>query len=856
MSSISHSPQTSSTNPYPSHKSLIHSKSMDEYQKTWDSRIYVAAVSALASGFGSGSALSQITILDIFQKIKLTIAKYPNLHYTRSSNIVTVLLVYSSTSSEDMGFLAELLNAFVRDVDISIDFDMDLEEFSNWIINATNSGLPNDASLRKTAYDLNAECNSQAFCLSFSENDSASPETIELKFIQAKTLQIAKYFNDIHAFSGLFKEVHSYTTFLPWFKGLVESYRYYWVNYGSLNAGSVNFDQFLRLDSYSDQFDIMIEPLNKDAYSDKLSVSNWFKNVILPLINYNNNNFGPLLNWLFLEETVVLSQPASRKYDIWNKALKAIIEYPSIGFNDFKDVISYFLASCYYFALYHENSDRILTSEVIKKYDLIKDTLALLWTEKEAPSFDIQVSELPAYASFIEFLKTESNPLRPLFEPTGSSIVALSEIIDTCQSLYPINKLSIARYLELKNPSSAHDDKGKEVRKIIANVNPGNYNSLLSSAKLFYGKFVEDNDVEKTKVKEIVLERLLFANLFEVVSELYSTPEFRLPVNNYYTLISDKFWDSFNNSSSLNEKIGRFKDANNCVNLFDSISADPELEPENKDQIIRIKHLLKAIFNIKNFKLSLEKGKPFTPFQLVDKFRNVGQFAVGEKSTPLDLITIILEQNAKSYLAFEKLYKILNDLLLFFEDGTHESDTHYFNKLKSACIESSLVANDFQFAYAQSMGLFDHYVKSDSNLNDIWLTFYQVGKYVSPLWFDDDSYQEERIQILCKQREILSRTIQIIQPNSLTSDNSKVILSQWERVNSQIEEHYTSDSVSKELQFSEYSAHSFSEVTDNLGYMANELISDATATTNKTSEKLSNLFVSGLGWAIGANQQQ
>lgn len=37
--------------------------------------------------------------------------------------------------------------------------------------------------------------------------------------------------------------------------------------------------------------------------------------------------------------------------------------------------------------------------------------------------------------------------------------------------------------------------------------------------------------------------------------------------------------------------------------------------------------------------------------------------------------------------------------------------------------------------------------------------------------------------------------------------------------------------------------------------LANDIMNDASNTTTQASEKLSNLFVSGLGWALGANPQ-
>ncbi|KAK6453809.1 Sec39 domain-containing protein [Scheffersomyces xylosifermentans] len=833
-----------------------------------DGKIYIAVVSSLASSVGNGSGNRRNEVIDIFRKLRNIIERYPSLTYVRSENILNVLLVYTTPSSENIQYIAKLLKVFVEgdnddDKNSLESFDYDLEEFANWISKETHTSISNEVSVQKTAFDILNDTNGQAYQLQSTviddsestQNSDYRQETI-FRFVQAKTFQASKYVNDVHSLSPLFQVAESYPPFIKWYNGLIKSYSYYWDNYGSLNGEHVSLNDFIRLGSFSNQFEALINPLNRNAYSDKLATGNWMSHVILPLIVYYKKDFTPLLNWLFSSKETKFEGSPSKKYVLWNKVIHSIIQFPGIEFQDFSEIIKYFLASSYYYAIFHEDSEKITSIEVIKIYDTIKDTLSLTSTEQEPLNIEIKFSEIPHSSSVNEFVNSEVNPLRPVFEPTGSSIATLNEIIETCRKLYPINKLTISKYLYLnRQDNNDPEDKAKEIRKIVANVNASNYTKLLESVRLFYGKFVGNHEEEQLKVKEIILERLLFSNLFDVVEELYATKEFKLPVNIYFEFVLEKFWESFNSASNLNDKIGKLKDATSCIRLFDGVTTDPELSKENKEQIIRIKHLLKAVNNIKNFRISVERNKPFTPYQLVNTFGNVGKFPDDEHSTPLDLVTLILEQNPKSFLAFEKLYKILNDLLLFFNDSEQKSDTHYFNRLKSACIESSLASNNFQFAYTQTMELFDHYIQSDTNLNDIWLTFYQVGKYVSPSWFDENPTAEEeneKIQILCKQREILSRTLQTLRPTESTSDNSKVIIKQWERVNEQIEEHYTDAEVAKASTFDHGNAQY--DVTENIGALANDLLNDATTTTNNASEKLSNLFVSGLGWAIGANR--
>lgn len=204
---------------------------------------------------------------------------------------------------------------------------------------------------------------------------------------------------------------------------------------------------------------------------------------------------------------------------------------------------------------------------------------------------------------------------------------------------------------------------------------------------------------------------------------------------------------------------------------------------------------------------------------------------------------MILEHNPKSYLAFEKLFRILNDLMLYFdEDGELEqSDTNgCFDRLKSACIESALIDNNFSYAYKQSMELIDHFAKS-SSIDGFWLTFYQVGKYVSPNWIDEDS-ESNRLEIMIKQRELLSQTLQKIDCDG----HVKVILDQWNRLNEKIEHDYQSID---QLKFA-----GFETKSDAKGPELSQVELNMARLPDKAGEKISNLFVSGLGWAIGANK--
>lgn len=400
--------------------------------------------------------------------------------------------------------------------------------------------------------------------------------------------------------------------------------------------------------------------------------------------------------------------------------------------------------------------------------------------------------------------------------------------------------------------------KEKEVLRILSNITSSNWQQLFSSVKLFLGAFVLANDDIGEEVNRIIYERFLYANLFEVVDDFYSKQEVPIHQNVILNLILKKFWDSFNHATSLNDKSGKLLEATQSMDLLDKISSKGKVDGLQKEDIIRIKHLLKALSNMKNFRIFYDRKNTYSPSQITAKFGSiVDASGDGIVQSPLTLITLILEQNPKSYLAYEKLYKILSDLTIY--SSTSESidalSSAYFGKLLAACIESALVDNNFEFAYKKSIELFEYYSNDDHNmLISLWLTFYQVGKFVSPNWMDDADITNDRIETLIKQREILSMTLRLPIPSETTIDNSKLIIKQWNHINNQIELWYT-QLQSNHLGSSSKESYLMSDVSEKFGASASSIIDDVTTTTNQANEKLSNLFVSGLGWAIGANQK-
>lgn len=799
--------------------------------------------------------------------------------FANLGNILGLLLIYPSPSSISVANVSKLAQGIVKyctsaqDTDVSEGLHEDLEEFANWI---SDRSLTNDNDVLtlednlivQSATDLSRDTEIQSERYGYATDGTQLAKEILFLFVKAKTLFLSKYSADIRLMDPLFDIVQGYKPFEEWYSGNIVPFTYYWDNYGSLsNKASLDLYYFLLSRSSNEKIGLLTEPLSLPAYSEKLSINNWISRVILPVVVYHDCDFQPLLEWLYIIKSWDEQEP-SQKYKVWNNSIRSIISFKDhnnnvLEFSKYANIIRYFLGSCYYYSLYFESADNVSSIQMLKIYDLIKETLDIIGArldithQNEVLITKIDFDTLKEIPDFDAFVNDRSNPFAELIEVNDYSINFLSDIISVCEKLYPTNKCTIIDFLKLKySINSDIASSEREVAKIMTNLNSNNWKLILSSAQLFTNSFISNNKSDEN-IGKLIIDRFLFHNLFDVVEEFYEKGEIQVLVDTLYSLVLKKFWESFNKASNFNSKIGKLNEAAMCMVLFDKITLNDQLSPENKKEIVRIKHLFKATTNIKNFKIIIKKGIPFSPSQMINQFGTVYQFDSrddeDERRSPMALISTILEQNPKSYLAFEKLYKILNDLLIFFDESLSQP-TVYFNKLKSMCIESSLIDNNFEFAYRQSSELLEHYASDkNQNVNDFWLTFYQVGNYVSPDWFtESSSIYNDKIEILIKQREILSKTLKFTKPSDASIDNSRLILKQWEKINEQIEDWYLNLQLDSNINDSDV-AHE--AIPDHMTNLANDIINDASNTTGQTSEKLSNLFVSGLGWAIGANPQ-
>lgn len=712
-----------------------------------------------------------------------------DLKYSNIINISYVLLIFASPlqlSIDDLLILIKGMQDNISGdvVDNGEDLD-DVEEFANWV---------------KTKCEDDGD-SIDSIMTAISQFSDQYPMGDDLMFSILKTRLVinSKYLDDIELKNiGI---VNS-SEFHQWFKGFYQPFKYYWDNYGKLTL-SIKYHEILG----QDYFQHLITPVGSLG-SDNLALPNWLNKVIIPICKYTHD-FSLLEQWCFNEENLQL-----KNYEVWFTTIKSLVD-KEVPMEDFQGFIQKFIAFCYY------DKEVENSIEMIKKFDYIKDTLVLLIpivpkssTVKEG---EIQYDEQEDFQDFEQFMKETS--LKPLIGVTKDCLINLSEMIESCLKLYPINQLTIPKFLKLKYGKCQSEDFKREVSIILVGITSNNAATLITSLELFKDIFVEDD----TEINELMVERFLFNNLFDLVEDQVSDSSLR-------KLLTKKFWDSINYSTSLDDT--RLTYAEKCVDMMGS----KDQTEEDKQEITRFRSSLKMFNLIKNFKISLNK-QPITPSDILKKFSKIPHSDLQielESSSPMGLITTILEQNPKSYRAFEKLFKILNHFLIFLD--VEINSNYYFKRLISACIESSLIDFNFNFAYSKSIELFNNY----TDLNDLWLVFYQIGNYQTPDWFDNPT---NNLPILIKKSFVLSNYLTAINKSLTSVDNSRIIVELWNKINKEIEEITNNDTLQEE----ESDISTVNSIT-------NSISRNLSPMSEKPGEKLSNLFVSGLGWAIGANK--
>lgn len=805
------------------------------------------------------------TLVDILRRIFRFLAVKGDHAYINRTNVLRAVVTYLPIVRYPIEKLALILKDFQK-IETSKDeseFE-DLEELYNFVwenIENTDMMPVEDTAILNSADAIASESKAFSDKLNYSKKVSFFDDDEMIRFVKSYTLVLASGYEHVDDLQPILELVSQNPDFQLWDSGVLVPFKKYTAYCHFYDIVPTGFFSYIRAEAFEDQFLILCDPLVLGSVKDEALYRDWMLQIIVPFMIYKQN--GTVLLAKLINDFSGSHKDPLEKLILWKSYLTSFIEFKHELLKPSNDVyilnVSISLCLCYYISLKYEVSDNFLSVQAYRLYEEIEVFANILLDKLDLAStndlLDLAYNKerFLNYPTFEAFFMSSENGLSPLFKPVKDRVLFLLHIVKTCKTLFLINKLTLGKYLEWKFTSQSYDTKEKEFAKILLLLDTKNWDVILDAALIYANCFILDKEDKKSQIDELTITHFLRCKLFDEVSHIYFEKGMSVSSEKFFGLVYAYLWTSIKGASNLNDNIGKLLEAKKCIKLLQECIKTSAVSEENKRELAKVQHLLDAFSKLKHFRIVLVKGEPATPNSLILKYCQISngeRFDLMSENSPIGLIGLILEQNTKSYLAFEKLFKVLNDLLLFceFQFSNHN---FYFNKLKTLCIESALVDDNFKFAYEASTELLDHLITNSSmDINDTWLTFYQVGKYVSPSWFSDECQDKsQRVQVLIKQRDLISKTIKYIQPHPNAIDNSRLMLGQFMKLNAEIESWYLN-----ECENPSYNNRSSKDIiSENTTNLANEIIADATSTTAQASEKLSNLFVSGLGWAIGAN---
>lgn len=784
------------------------------------------------------------------------LSKLGQLRFNQPANILRSFIFGVSSITVNLEVLVQFAQQItLRELESELldtaELSDDVENLLLWTAHEYSIELPGEEDSIETARAIEADYAQRSKLIGYTSCETYA------SFIMAKIIQLSRYTTDLEQYDFLFKTVQGVEGLAAWYHGVVVPYTNFRHHFGTVLGAEVPAFEYLSRETYNEKLDFFLQPYN--AAVDKAHVAfspqKLLTSVLLPLALYYGGDLSPLLDWTYTDKKHPSWLSRLLTFQNTTESVLNFTDYKgqSIPIESLTGFVSNYIALAYYFAFYGESS--VSSVDVSRAYDMIDNSLTSLIELLDVTSSGgsllpetVDVDNLPEYSSFSEFVSSERNPLKPLFRLDLKACIAfLKNVIATCCQVFPVNGLTVSKYLKLSQDGLADlESVKKEVLRVLAHLESSNHEKLLHSVKLISSSFVKGDKQLEGELDHVIFERLLGVGLFPVATEFYNNNA-SLSVNQAFDVVLKKFRHEFDEANSLDERIGHLKQAHECITLLSTLSSSQELDETYKGQVVKLKHLLKALNSLKNFKLSLDGKSSARPLALLSKITRTDE---NEHFTPFSIVSLVLEQNPKSYHAYEKLYRIVNDLAIYL--GIALSHVP-FARIQSACIESALIDNNFDFAYKHSKILFDHYASDNTlNLSEYWLTFYQTAKFVSPEWFNDDDImiEKKKLEIYLKQRELLFLTLKLSKPTSSTVDNSRLILNQLKQKEKDI------DVIFDHLeQYSEQTSQMQIEplvlqIPENAGRLLNE----ASKTTSHASDKLSNLFVSGLGWAIGAKK--
>lgn len=384
----------------------------------------------------------------------------------------------------------------------------------------------------------------------------------------------------------------------------------------------------------------------------------------------------------------------------------------------------------------------------------------------------------------------------PITVPSDDNVKLLRELIHCARVLHPQVNLSVQQCVKLRLFGTPELQQ-ELVSKFLSNTSSNYAHALRVFSDVRSKQMLSKVDTEY--VYAALLEGALRASDFSFATDYFlnhSTPREDIVIKTF-----DHFFDSASNG---NKTRGRMKDATACLDLLSSSSSEP---------VERRRSLLFAVNELSNFSLNFTAGVPVTP-------RDVRSYP-----DPVGLISRVLELNPSLYKSLDRLTDIATSLV----HGTSSEDLYVDEdpvpvRIEALCVQSALVAGDFNTAFQYAMDL-----STLQNSSVAWTACFQVGKYISPNW----ETSHPPYSILQKQLDMLSRTLVICPQDSIST-----VLSAWKRSELLLDD--ASESPTPVVRASDVA-------------FSNNPLENASGAPRKR-DQISNLLVSSLGWAIGATK--
>lgn len=493
------------------------------------------------------------------------------------------------------------------------------------------------------------------------------------------------------------------------------------------------------------------------------------------------------------------------------------------------------------------------TSDIFKQLTLVEYYFGNFELDTESPDYklpdDIAEQDLYSYNTLLTSQLTNPSlfSLKTFYNYAQSAEMLFSNIPEitlielVVTSLYGTDQDQIALARKYIFGSNNDDDFGDEKWK---HYDSKQWTKVRDNLLWLKNKSLVLNKVPSAWIDETLLISTLASGQFDFVEARFiNVRRSAISSSVVTTHLLDAFYENYDKATSCSISRGGMKKAARCLELLQMKYANKSIP----SPVERAEKLFSGTNALSDYSLTLTPGVPLHPIELRVQSKD-----------PLVIIHRLLELNPKLYLELSFLQDISKDLYYGItgnKGDIEEIDT----RVRAMSIDAALADSNFEQAYIYTQKLQESFKEFPSKNQLAWTTCYQVGKFVSPEW--DGTAPES---VLSKQLELLSFTLTYAPKENLPS-----ILKVWERVESQFNEERPVKQRARQQQTStdilasassrfaraiqSSASTTFGSGRNNGPNQESEFDDGEDHATSRKRDQISNLLVSGLGWAIGAN---